>query len=265
MLSGKRIVPCSVTPSDCYTGTSAFKPYFDDSYSGAGLNGAGAWTKSIKVTVAGNVSSNLNMTVYLNSSNFNYGYYGGGSWNKTLSSTMSISISQGLGNRYGDGYYSRTNAYYNRFDGNAACWFVSINETDPNGDPEWGPTTISSFNGIIPITVHRVVSEPNYNLELSPIQEQKVFFTSSYSFATIYVDNNYSQEDSPQYGYGTTFWYNMSEYTATKEYFDQGTIAGGKCVSVTTGQRNGYYYSPAINSLSDITDGQRSIKIEAMS
>jgi hypothetical protein len=111
------------------------------------------------------------------------------------------------------------------------------------------------------------VSEPNYNLELSPIQEQKVFFTSGYYFATLYGDvmNNYPQGDSPDYGYGRTFWYNMTEYTTTREYFDQGTITDGKCVSVITGQRNGYQYSPAIENLSDITNGQRSIKIEALS
>jgi hypothetical protein len=111
------------------------------------------------------------------------------------------------------------------------------------------------------------VSEPNYNLELSPTQEQKVFFASSYSFATLTgeVATNYSQGDSPDYGYDKTFWYNMTEYTATREYFDQGTISGGKSVSVTTGQRNGIYNSPAIENLSDVTDGQRSIKIEALS
>jgi hypothetical protein len=94
----------------------------------------------------------------------------------------------------------------------------------------------------------------------------KAFFPA-YSFATLYGDvaNNYPQGDSPQYGYGTTFWYNMTEYTTTREYFDQGTIAGGKAVSVITGQRNGYQYSPAIENLSDVTDGQRSIKIEALS
>jgi hypothetical protein len=181
---------------------------------------------------------------------------------------MSITVSRDMGNGYSSPFYSRSNAYYGV--GGAAAWNVAITETDPNGDPEWGPTTISSFNGTIPVTVHRIVSEPSYSLELSPIQEQKVFFGCSYCFASLYGDviNNYPQGDSPDYGdngrYGRTFWYNMTEYTTTREYFDQGTIAGGKAVSVITGQRNGYQYSPLIENLADITDGQRSIKIQSM-
>jgi hypothetical protein len=262
--SSPAIVPCSVTAGDCIF-TTMLKPYFDDSYSGSGLNGNGAWSKSIRVTVAGNVSSSLNMTVEFNSSNYSNSY-DGGTWYKALSPTMSITVSRDIGNGYSSPFYSRSNAYYG-VGGGVAAWNVSITETDPNGDPEWGPTTVSSFNGTIPVLVHRVVSEPNYNLELSPTQEQKVFFGCSYCFATLYGDvaNNYPQGDSPQYGYGTNFWYNMTEYTATREYFDQGTISGGKSVSVTTGQRNGIYYSPAIENLSDVTDGQRSIKIEALS
>jgi hypothetical protein len=266
------VVPCSVTPNDCTT-RLVFRPYFDDSYSGAGITGdTGAWPKSIRVIIAGNVNSNLNMTVDLNGSNYSNSY-GGGNWNKTLSPTMSISVSRDMGNGYSSPFYSRSNPYYGPSSGGVGAWNVSINEIDPNGDPEWGPTTISSFNGTIPVLVHRVVSPSvtiegvgSYNLELSPIQEQKTFFTCAYCFATLYgdVETNYPQGDSPNYGYGRTFWYNMSEYTTTREYFDQGIISGGKCVSVITGQRNGYQYSPAIENLSDITDGQRSIKIQSM-
>lgn len=264
MLTGKAVVPCSIYPNDCIF-TTMFKPYLDDSYSGSAISGAGgAWSKHIRVTVAGNVSSSLNMTVEFDSSNYSNSY-GGGTWYKALSSTMSITVSRDLGNGYSSPFYSRSNAYYG-VGGGVAAWNVSITETDPNSDPEWGPTQVSSFNGTIPVLVYRVVSEPNYTLELSSIQEQKVFFGCSYCFATLTgeVATNYPQGDSPNYGYDRTFWYNMTEYTTTREYFDQGTISGGKSVSVITGQRNGYQYSPAIESLSDITDGQRSIKIESM-
>lgn len=269
ILTGKAIVPCSIYPNDCIFRTM-FKPYIDDSYSGSAISaGGGAWSKYMRVTVAGNVSSSLNMTVEFDSSNWSNSY-DGGTWYKALSSTMSITVSRDIGNGYSSPFYSRSNAYYGVGAG-AAAWNVAITETDPNYDPNdpenyYGPATISSFNGTIPVLVHRVVSEPNYTLELSPTQEQKVFFGCSYCFATLAGDvaTNYPQGDSLDYGYGRTFWYNMTEYTTTREYFDQGTISGGKSVSVITGQRNGYQYSPAIESLSDVTDGQRSIKIESM-